>query len=271
MTPAPRNPFPISSAATARPPCAGPRVSGDGWMHGGGEPERPARPARAAGAAATPRPDARTSPSRCTSSPLDAYSVDGVKRLEEQGVTDVIVGFRWPYAVGPDVEPCRPRSITCGGSPTPSSPRPGDLRRNEDRGIRMGAARDAAKQSMALTEAKDRRRVAGPLRRRRRRRGPGGAVGASIPEAKGHRGKEAITAFYDNVIVTSENIDFTMRDSIECGNEVANVGQIRITLPGEPGGDRRPSSTSTRSTTPASSLSLRSFWDETTLKFTKPA
>ncbi len=36
---------------------------------------------------------------------LDAYSIDGVRRLEDQGVTDVIVGFRWPYSVGPDVEP----------------------------------------------------------------------------------------------------------------------------------------------------------------------
>jgi hypothetical protein len=36
---------------------------------------------------------------------LEAFSVDGVRRLEEQGVTDVIVGFRWPYTVGPDVEP----------------------------------------------------------------------------------------------------------------------------------------------------------------------
>jgi hypothetical protein len=36
---------------------------------------------------------------------LDGYSVDGVRRLEELGVTDVIVGFRWPYAVGPDIEP----------------------------------------------------------------------------------------------------------------------------------------------------------------------
>jgi hypothetical protein len=35
---------------------------------------------------------------------MDAYSVDGVRRLEDQGVTDVIVGFRWPYAVGPDTE-----------------------------------------------------------------------------------------------------------------------------------------------------------------------
>jgi hypothetical protein len=35
---------------------------------------------------------------------LDAFSPDGLRRLEEQGVTDVIVGFRWPYAVGPDTE-----------------------------------------------------------------------------------------------------------------------------------------------------------------------
>ena len=36
---------------------------------------------------------------------LDAYTVDGVRRLEEQGVTDVVIGFRWPYVTGPDTEP----------------------------------------------------------------------------------------------------------------------------------------------------------------------
>jgi hypothetical protein len=35
----------------------------------------------------------------------DAYTVDGVRRLAEQGVTDVIIGFRWPYATGPDTQP----------------------------------------------------------------------------------------------------------------------------------------------------------------------
>jgi hypothetical protein len=35
----------------------------------------------------------------------DAYTPDGVQRLEERGVTDVIVGFRIPYIVGPDNEP----------------------------------------------------------------------------------------------------------------------------------------------------------------------
>jgi hypothetical protein len=36
---------------------------------------------------------------------LDAYTVDGVRRLEEMGVTDVIVGFRWPYHTGSDPQP----------------------------------------------------------------------------------------------------------------------------------------------------------------------
>jgi hypothetical protein len=31
--------------------------------------------------------------------------VDGVRRLEDLGVTDVVVGFRWPYQAGPDTEP----------------------------------------------------------------------------------------------------------------------------------------------------------------------
>ncbi|MEV6279834.1 TIGR03619 family F420-dependent LLM class oxidoreductase [Nocardia sp. NPDC051832] len=36
---------------------------------------------------------------------LDAYTVDGIKRLEDKGVTDVIVGFRSPYTREHDTEP----------------------------------------------------------------------------------------------------------------------------------------------------------------------
>src|ERR687894_509082 len=36
---------------------------------------------------------------------MDAFSVDGVRRLEDMGVTDVVVGFRYPYVTGPDTEP----------------------------------------------------------------------------------------------------------------------------------------------------------------------
>ncbi len=77
---------------------------GDGWMHGGGDP------------ADLPRLLARLTDFRSESDraarpfevhviSADAYTVDGVRRLEEQGVTDVIIGFRWPYTVGPDAEP----------------------------------------------------------------------------------------------------------------------------------------------------------------------
>ena len=33
-----------------------------------------------------------------------AYTPDGIKRLEDKGVTDVIVGFRIPYIIGHDTE-----------------------------------------------------------------------------------------------------------------------------------------------------------------------
>jgi hypothetical protein len=35
----------------------------------------------------------------------DAYTTDGLRRLAGLGVTDVIVGFRWPYHTGPDAQP----------------------------------------------------------------------------------------------------------------------------------------------------------------------
>ena len=35
---------------------------------------------------------------------LDAYSPDGIKRMEEAGITDAIVGFRDAYQRGPDTE-----------------------------------------------------------------------------------------------------------------------------------------------------------------------
>lgn len=52
------------------------------------------------------------------------------------------------------------------------------------------------------------------------------------PEGRGHRGIEAIAAFYDTVIAVNESIRFTIRQSFLCGDEVANVGVIRIQLPG---------------------------------------
>jgi ketosteroid isomerase-like protein len=52
------------------------------------------------------------------------------------------------------------------------------------------------------------------------------------PQGQGHRGIEAISAFYDNVIGVNDSITFDIARSFQCGDEVANVGVIRITLPG---------------------------------------
>jgi len=59
-------------------------------------------------------------------------------------------------------------------------------------------------------------------------------IGPSMfdPEGTGHRGTDAIAAFYDNVIAVNESIAFTIRQSFLCGDEAANVGVIRITFPG---------------------------------------
>ena len=52
------------------------------------------------------------------------------------------------------------------------------------------------------------------------------------PEGTGHRGREAIAAFYDNVIGVNESISFAIRQSFLCGDEVANIGTIRINFAG---------------------------------------
>ena len=54
----------------------------------------------------------------------------------------------------------------------------------------------------------------------------------SIPRGQGHRGPEAIAAFYDSVIAANESIRFDIRQSFLCGDEAANVGVIRITFAG---------------------------------------
>ena len=49
------------------------------------------------------------------------------------------------------------------------------------------------------------------------------------PDGNGHRGLEAIGAFYDTVIGPSQ-VRFTIKESWEAGNEVANVGRITTTM-----------------------------------------
>jgi probable F420-dependent oxidoreductase len=104
IAPVPAEPIPVligghSDAALRRA-----ARSGDGWMHGGGDPadlpgllDKLARFRREEGTEGRPFEIHVIS--------ADAYRPDGVRRLEDQGVTDLIVGFRWPYVTGPDTEP----------------------------------------------------------------------------------------------------------------------------------------------------------------------
>lgn len=77
----------------------------DGWLHGGGgTPEELDR--------LLDRLDqirveegTQNQPFEIHVISAEAYTVDGLRRLEDKGVTDVCVGFRWPYEVGPDPEP----------------------------------------------------------------------------------------------------------------------------------------------------------------------
>jgi probable F420-dependent oxidoreductase len=102
MTPAPAQPIPIligghADAALRR------AARNDGWMHGGGDP------AELDGLIARLKQlreeEGRTGPFEIHVISVDGFTLDGIKRLEDKGVTDVIVGFRIPYIVGPDTEP----------------------------------------------------------------------------------------------------------------------------------------------------------------------
>ncbi|MFE0021172.1 nuclear transport factor 2 family protein [Amycolatopsis sp. NPDC059021] len=47
------------------------------------------------------------------------------------------------------------------------------------------------------------------------------------PEGNGHRGRDAISAFWDKAIAPNESIEFLFEDSFACGNEIAFTGKVR--------------------------------------------
>jgi probable F420-dependent oxidoreductase len=104
QTPAPTQPLPILVGGHAEGALRRAVVRGDGWMHGGGPHEdldvllKRLQEIRV-------EEGLESKPFEIHVISADAYTLDGVKRLEDKGVTDVIVGFRNPYIKGPDTEP----------------------------------------------------------------------------------------------------------------------------------------------------------------------
>jgi probable F420-dependent oxidoreductase len=96
LCPAPTRPIPILIGGHAEPALKRAARLGDGWMHAGGDAES------LSGMLERIRELRREygrerEPFEVHVISLDAYSVDGLHRLEDVGVTDAIVGFRNSY------------------------------------------------------------------------------------------------------------------------------------------------------------------------------
>ena len=275
MAPTPTEPIPILIGGHGEAALRRAAVMGDGWMHGGGDPaDLPGLLARLAELRAEAGRDDEPFETHVIS--MDAFSVDGVRRLEEQGVTDVIVGFRWPYVVGPDVEPLQAKIdslrrfadtvITKVKAVDPSDTQVRATGRRQGRRGDGHSVRDVEEVDGDV-RGQGPRRVAGALRRRRRGRGPRGPV-VRRPRGQGparQGGHHRLLRQRD--LAEREPQVHHPPDSIECGDEVANIGEIRITLPGNQVGIV-PLANIYKVNAEGKLVSLRSFWEQDKLSFT---
>lgn len=103
ITPVPSEPIPVLVGGQSDAALRRAARTGDGWMHaGGGDGSELA--AQLARLNELRRDNGREhEPFEVHVIALDGYSLDGVRRLEDQGVTDVIIGFRDPYTM-PDTD-----------------------------------------------------------------------------------------------------------------------------------------------------------------------
>ena len=102
ISPVSTEPVPILIGGHSKPALRRAAQRGDGWMHAGGDP---AELDRLLGELDILRAEYGTRKDfEVHVISMDGFTVDGVKRLEDKGVTDVIVGFRNPYTTDHDTE-----------------------------------------------------------------------------------------------------------------------------------------------------------------------
>lgn len=129
----------------------------------------------------------------------------------------------------------------------------------------MGVAYDLSRRSMERIEAADRDGWLALFGDDAVVEDPVG-VSALDPTGEGHRGAEAIAAFYDAVIAPAGAIRFHIDETIDCGVECANLGEIHITM-GERTGICRVVSTY-RAGPDGRLAALRAYWEMDKLRFT---
>ncbi|MEV0296357.1 TIGR03619 family F420-dependent LLM class oxidoreductase [Nocardia sp. NPDC050710] len=102
ISPVSTEPVPILIGGHSKPALRRAAQRGDGWMHAGGDPAELDRLLIELDALRIEYGARKDFEVHVIS--LDGFTVDGVKRLEDKGVTDVIVGFRNPYTTEHDTQ-----------------------------------------------------------------------------------------------------------------------------------------------------------------------
>jgi hypothetical protein len=103
LSPVPTRPLPILVGGHAEPALRRAVTRGDGWMHAGGDGEQLAKMIGRIGELRSEH-GKQNDPFEIHVISMDGFSVDGVKRLEDLGVTDVIIGFRNAYSNDKDIQ-----------------------------------------------------------------------------------------------------------------------------------------------------------------------
>ena len=103
ISPVPSQPIPILVGGHARPALRRAVTRGDGWMHAGGDPAELSK-LLAQIQELRVEHGRQNDPFEIHVISMDAFTPDGVRRLEDLGVTDVIVGFRNSYANEADTQ-----------------------------------------------------------------------------------------------------------------------------------------------------------------------